>query len=234
MLEDSDIQLAVEKGYASRMANNAQACINAKRFIVAEGIYDQFKEALVEKCKTAKLGDPNDKERVNLGPLAVKRLTDNLRQQVTDSLNQGVSLVHGSLDLPANLADLGGDPAGNYFSPLVLDEIPASSRAYSEEFFGPVFSLFPVKNDAEAIELANDNAYGLGASVWTKDIERAERMAREIDSGMVWVNDNVASMHDIPWGGFKDSGHGRECRSEGTVGISTRKSVVIQTQEESK
>ena len=100
--------------------------------------------------------------------------------------------------------------------------------AYQEEFFGPVFNLFRANSDEHAIRLANDSDYGLGASVFSADLERAERVARQIDAGMVWVNDFVQSQHDVPWGGFKDSGYGRECYSDGSVGLANRKSIVIE------
>ena len=133
--------------------------------------------------------------------------------------------------MPKDISVYGGDPEGNYFSPIVLEDIPLNSIAYKEEFFGPVFSLYKATSDEHAIELANDSDYGLGASVFSSDLERAERMARNIDSGMVWVNEFVMSAHDVPWGGFKDSGHGRECHTDGTIENSTRKSIVLERQD---
>lgn len=140
-----------------------------------DGVYDQFRDALVEKIKaTAILGDPMDKLEVNVGPLAVKHLTEGLREQVRDSVSQGARITHGSLDVPAHLEHYGG----NFFEPIVLEDIPHDSRAYCEELFGPVFSLYKVKTENEAIDLANATDYGLGAAVFSKDIDRAERVIR--------------------------------------------------------
>jgi succinate-semialdehyde dehydrogenase/glutarate-semialdehyde dehydrogenase len=207
------------------MVNNGQACINAKRFLIHESIYDSFKEALIEKIKsTARLGDPMDKENVTVGPLAIQHLTEELRQQVRDTLSSGASLAYGSLDVPASLNHHGG----NFFEPLVLENIPSTSRAFSEELFGPVFSMYKFRTDQEAIDLANATDYGLGAAVFGKDLERAERVIRNIDAGMLYVNDFVQSQVDVPSGGTKDSGYGRECHLEGFRDISNLKGIVIQ------
>ena len=227
VLDDSDLNFAIEKAYISRMANNGQACINAKRLIIHEKLYDQFRDGMIEKIKaSAKLGDPMDKENVSVGPLAIKHLTEGLRQQVRDSVQQGAKITHGSLEVPKHLQDLGG----NFFEPIVLENINPSTRAYCEELFGPVFSLYKVKSDQEAIDLANCTDYGLGAAVFGKDIERAENVIRQIDSGMLYVNDFVQSQVDVPGGGTKDSGYGRECYIQGLHDISNAKSVVVQKQ----
>ena len=135
------------------------------------------------------MGDPMDQHGVTLGPLAVERLTEGLRQQVRDSVSQGAKLVHGSLEVPDHLKHHGG----NFFEPLVLENIKPNTRAYCEELFGPVFSLYSVSSDDQAIELANDTEYGLGAALFTKDIEKAEHLARRLDAGMLYVNDFVQS-----------------------------------------
>jgi succinate-semialdehyde dehydrogenase/glutarate-semialdehyde dehydrogenase len=172
VLDDSDVGFAVEKGYISRMVNNGQACINAKRFIVHESVYEAFKEAMIEKIKsTARLGDPMDKANT-VGPLAVAHLTEHLRQQVRDTISQGAKLAHGSVEAPKGMEE------GNFFEPLVLENISPACRAYTEELFGPVFSMYKFKTEQEAIELANTTDYGLGAAVFSQDIERAEKVAR--------------------------------------------------------
>ena len=129
---------------------------------------------MIEKIKaTAKLGDPMDKQ-FSVGPLAIERLTEELRQQVRDSVSSGAKITHGSIEVPDNLKHYGG----NFFEPLVMENIQPSARAYCEELFGPVFALYRVKSDQEAIDLANITDYGLGAAVFSADIERAERVIR--------------------------------------------------------
>ena len=135
------------------------------------------------------MGDPMDEENVTLGPLAIERLTEGLRDQVRDSIKQGAKLSYGSLDIPDHLQHHGG----NFFQPLVLEDINTSTRAYCEELFGPVFSLYKVKTEQEAIDLANVTEYGLGAALFTKDLDKAERLARQLDAGMLYVNDFVQS-----------------------------------------
>ena len=225
VLDDSNLDLAIQKAFLSRMVNNGQACINAKRFIIHESHYSKFKEGLIEAIKTnVKMGDPMDQENVTLGPLAIKRLTEGLRDQVRDSISQGVKLSHGSLDVPADLQQHGG----NFFEPLVIDDIKSNTRAYCEELFGPVFSLYSVKSDQEAIDLANDSDYGLGAALFSQDIEKAERLGSQLDAGMLYVNDFVQSQSDVPGGGVKYSGYGRECHREGVLDLSMSKSIVIE------
>jgi len=131
------------------------------------------------------------------------------------------------MEVPKDLAHLGG----NFFEPVVLENINPNSRAFCEELFGPVFSLYSVKSDKEAIELANNTDYGLGAAVFSQDLKRAEDMARKLDAGMLYINDFVQSQSDVPSGGTKDSGYGRECFSDGLVDLSNRKSIIIQKHE---
>lgn len=136
-------------------------------------------------------------------------------------------MTHGSYEMPPKFAHFGG----NFFEPVVLEDINPNSRAFCEEFFGPVFQLYSVKSDDEAIQLANCTDYGLGAAVFSQDLERAEAMARKLDAGMLYVNDFVQSQSDVPSGGTKDSGYGRECFSDGLVDLSNRKSIIIQKHE---
>jgi len=221
VLEDSDIQLAVDKGYVSRMVNNGQACINAKRFIVHEEIYERFRDALIEKIKAeTKMGDPLDPE-MNLGPLADQKQAATLREQVQRSLDKGAEMTYGSLEVPNDLHP------GNYFGPIVLENIQPGSAADCEELFGPVFSLFKVYSSQQAIDLANNSDYGLGAAVFSGDVARAERVARKLDAGMIYINDFVQSQSNVPSGGTKDSGYGRECHFEGLVDLSNSKSIVV-------
>lgn len=205
VLHDADIELAVEKGVTSRLVNSGQACINAKRFIVDESVMDKFSECMVEKLKTIKTGDPLDVE-TNVGPLARYDLYEQLIDQATRVHQSGARILHGAIPK--------ADPTkGNVFAPLVFDQIPAGSPAFTEEFFGPVFNLFSVKGTEEAIELANSTEYGLGAAVFGQ--EGVEEVASRIESGMVFVNEFTKSDSRLPYGGIKRSGFGRECGPEG-------------------
>ena len=181
---------------------------------------------MIEKIKsTAKLGDPMDKSNTTVGPLAIAHLTEHLRQQVRDTVSQGAKLTHGSIEAPKGMEE------GNFFEPLVLENITQDCRGYSEELFGPVFSMYRVKSEQEAIELANTSDYGLGAAVFSKDIERAEKVVRQLDAGMLYINDFVQSQYDVPSGGTKDSGYGRESHYDGFVDLSNAKSIVIEKQQ---
>ena len=141
-------------------------------------------------------------------------------------MKQGAKITYGSLDVPKDLQHYGG----NFFQPIVLENITPGVRAYDEELFGPVFSMYKVKSDEEAIELANATDFGLGAAVFCRDLERAERVIRQIDAGMLYVNDFVQSQVNVPSGGTKDSGYGRECFKEGLHDLCNIKGIVIQPQ----
>lgn len=197
----ADLDRAVETAVKARIVNNGQSCIAAKRFIVTEEVADVFEVEFTKAMKALKVGDPFD-ESTDIGPLATAAIADELESQVNRSVANGARLLTGG----RRLRDLGP----NYFEPTVLSAIPESAPAYAEELFGPVASLFRVRDIDEAIRLANDTTFGLGASVWTNDQEEQQRFIDEIESGQVFINAMVASDARLPFGGVKRSGYGRE------------------------
>jgi succinate-semialdehyde dehydrogenase / glutarate-semialdehyde dehydrogenase len=206
VMPSADLDAAVATAVQARIQNNGQSCIAAKRFIVAEPIADEFERRFVAKMEGLRIGDPFD-EKTELGPLSTPDAVKDLDADVQRTVKAGAKLLTG------------GHPVkrpGNYYAPTVLTNVPKNSPAYGEEFFGPVASIFRVKDQDEAIRIANDVRFGLGASVWTNDEKERERFINEIDAGMVFVNKMVASDPRIPFGGVKASGHGREL---GIVGI---------------
>jgi succinate-semialdehyde dehydrogenase / glutarate-semialdehyde dehydrogenase len=204
VLPSADVDLAAETAVKARIVNNGQSCIAAKRFIVADAVYDRFAAAFVDRMRALRVGDPMD-ESVDVGPLATRAIRDDLARQVADSIAAGARLI---------LGDAPDDPAAhgrsNFFPPTVLADVPPGAPAAREELFGPVAALFRVAGADEALARANDTGFGLGASVWTRDRNEALRFAREIQAGSVFVNDMVASDPRFPFGGIKRSGFGRE------------------------
>jgi succinate-semialdehyde dehydrogenase/glutarate-semialdehyde dehydrogenase len=200
VLPSADVKKAAEVAVKARLINNGQPCIAAKRFIVHESIADEFEREFVRRMKDLVVGDPLD-EAVELGPLAMPQLVDDLEEQVRKSVGAGARLLCGGNRL---------DRAGYFFEATVLSEIPPSAPAFAEETFGPVASLFRAKNTADAIALANATPFGLGASVWTRDRDEAEELIAGIEVGQVFVNAMVASDPRLPFGGVKHSGFGRE------------------------
>ena len=223
VLDDADISKAAKAGVASRLVNNSQACTNAKRFIVNEKIYDEFKEKVIQELDALKIGDPTE-EDTTLGPLAKEEAVKGLRDQVLKSVEKGAKVSYGDeSQLSTEL-----DPTkGFFFTPIILEDIPKDSPAYNEELFGPVIGMFKVKDDQEAIELANDHEYGLSGAVFSTDIERAEKVALEIESGMMNINDISKGYKELPFGGVKSSGYGRESSMQGCREFINIKAVAI-------
>jgi succinate-semialdehyde dehydrogenase / glutarate-semialdehyde dehydrogenase len=217
VMPSANLDAAVATAVEARVVNNGQSCIAAKRFIVHESIAADFEKKFVDRMKNLRVGDPFD-ETTELGPLATADAVKSLDADVQKSVKAGATLLTGGhkLDLP-----------GNYYAPTVLTDIPKESPAYREEFFGPVASLFRVKNIDEAIRLANDSRFGLGASAWTNDDRERERFINELESGMVFINKMVASDARIPFGGVKSSGHGRELSANGIREFMNIKTVSI-------
>jgi succinate-semialdehyde dehydrogenase/glutarate-semialdehyde dehydrogenase len=214
VMPSADLDAAVATAVEARVLNNGQSCIAAKRFIVAEPIAAEFERKFVSRMQSLRVGDPFD-DKTELGPLATADAVKSLDADVQKTVQAGAKVLTGGhpLKLP-----------GNFYAPTVLTDIPKESPAYREEFFGPVASLFRVKNIDEAIGIANDSRFGLGASAWTNDERERERFINELEAGMVFINKMVASDPRIPFGGVKQSGHGREL---GVFGI--REFVNIKT-----
>ena len=217
VMPSADLDAAAATAVEARVINNGQSCIAAKRFIVHESIAADFEKKFVARMKNLRIGDPFD-EKTELGPLATASAVKDLDADVQKTVKAGAKLLTGGhkLELP-----------GNYYAPTVLTDIPKESPAYREEFFGPVASLFRVKDIDEAIALANDSRFGLGASAWTNDDSERERFINELESGMVFINKMVASDPRIPFGGVKHSGHGRELSANGIREFMNIKTVWI-------
>ena len=206
VLESADLEEAVATAVKARMLNNGQSCIAAKRFIVAESIADRFESQLLDRFKALTIGDPMDKD-TDIGPLATAKICSELDQQVKEAVKQGAKVL------------IGGDPIsdrqGNYYPPTILANVPADSPIAREEFFGPVAMLFRVENIDEAIAVANNIPFGLGASAWTSNTDESKRFVNELEAGAVFINGMVKSDPRLPFGGIKRSGYGRELSSQG-------------------
>jgi succinate-semialdehyde dehydrogenase/glutarate-semialdehyde dehydrogenase len=205
VLADADLPLAASAGVAARYQNAGQSCIAAKRFVLVESIADEFLDLFKKKAAALCIGDPT-KETTDIGPLARGDLREQLQKQVDDALSKGATAV------------LGGEPlsgAGYFYPPSVLDGVRPGMRAYEEELFGPVAIGIRARNEEEALRIANDNRYGLGGSVWTRDAQKGETLARRMQSGATFVNGMVKSDPRLPFGGVKASGYGRELSVQG-------------------
>jgi len=200
VMPSANLDQAVETAVQARVQNNGQSCIAAKRFIVADSIAPEFEKKFVQRMQNLRVGDPFD-EKTELGPLSTADAVTSLDADVKKTVEAGAKVLTGGH--PLNLP-------GNFYAPTVLTNIPKESPAYREEFFGPVASVFRVKDVDEAIRLANDSRFGLGASAWTNDECEREQLINELESGMVFINKMVASDPRVPFGGVKHSGHGRE------------------------
>jgi succinate-semialdehyde dehydrogenase/glutarate-semialdehyde dehydrogenase len=217
VMPSANLEDAIAMGVKARTLNNGQSCIAAKRFIVAEEIADKFERGFVEKMRALKLGDPFD-EHTDVGPLATAEAVTSLHADVEKTVEAGAKVLAGGK--PA-------DMPGNFYLPTVLTNIPKNSPAYQEEFFGPVASLFRVKNLDEAIRVANDSRFGLGASAWTNDPHEQERFINELEAGMVFINQMVVSDPRVPFGGVKRSGVGRELSVNGIREFTNIKTVWV-------
>jgi succinate-semialdehyde dehydrogenase / glutarate-semialdehyde dehydrogenase len=200
VLPSADLDQAATMAVKGRMLNNGQSCIAAKRFIVAEGVYDGFRTRFLQRVAALRVGDPMD-PATDLGPLATEAIRAGLDQQVRRSVEAGARLLTGGRPL---------DRPGFFYQPTVLEDVPADAPAAREELFGPVATLYRAPDLDAAIGIANDTPFGLGASVFTRDREQAERCLREIEAGTVFINGLVASDPRFPFGGIKQSGYGRE------------------------
>ena len=218
VLDDADLEAAAERGAWARNQNGGQSCIAAKRFVVVDDVYDAFVDRLVAETEALTVGDPLDPS-TDVGPQASPRFLETLHDQVTASVEAGATVLTGGEPL---------DRDGAYYPPTVLSDVPANCPADSEELFGPVASVYRVADEDEAVAVANDTRFGLGASVWTTDRERGESLAREIDAGCVYVNQLVKSDPRVPFGGVGDSGYGRELSAIGIQEFVNRKTVWVE------
>lgn len=218
ILDDADIETAVTTCVTSRMLCCGQVCISPKRIIVVESIYEVFEEKVVELVKSYQPNNPMD-ESSNLGPMARDDLRESLHKQVEESIRLGAKCLTGGKKMAGE---------GFYYQPTVLSNVSPDMPAFSEELFGPVVVLIRARDESEAIALANNTDFGLGAAVFTKDVERGEHIAREkLAAGICAVNTRVASDPRLPFGGIKSSGYGRECAAEGIKEFMNTKTVMI-------
>ncbi|WP_411828109.1 NAD-dependent succinate-semialdehyde dehydrogenase [Luteolibacter sp. AS25] len=215
ILEGANLAEVVEKAIKGRMVNTGQSCVSAKRFIVVEPLAKKFIAGMKKGMAKMKMGDPMDEE-TQVGPLSTERAAVKLQEQVTSSIRAGAKAI------------LGGDRPkcpGAFFNPTILTGVTPENPTFDQELFGPVATIHVVKDEAEAIELANNSSYGLGGSVHTTDIERAHEVARQIDTGMVFINRSTKSQAELPFGGTKNSGYGRELSEMGILEFVNRKLI---------
>ena len=217
VMPSADLEKAVSTAVTSRTLNNGQSCVNAKRIIVHEEIADEFERRFVESMAALRVGDPMS-EDTDMGPLATSQMLEDVADQVRKSVEAGARVLTGGEPM---------DEPGNFYPPTVITDIPKDSPAYREEIFGPVASLFRVRDIDEAIHLANDTAFGLSSSAWTNDPAEQERFINEIEAGMVYVNRMTESTPEIPFGGAKNSGYGRELSHFGIHEFTNVKTVWI-------
>jgi succinate-semialdehyde dehydrogenase/glutarate-semialdehyde dehydrogenase len=217
VMPSADLDRAVDVGVGARLLNNGQSCINAKRFIVHSDVYDEFTRRFVEAMKAKVVGDPMS-ESTDVGPLATAQQVDDVAELVDDAVSHGAEVLCGGKAL---------EQAGFYYPPTVLAGITPAMRVHQEEVFGPVATLYRVDGLEEAIDLANGTEFGLGSNIWTEDVDEQERFVRDLAAGMVFVNGNTTSYTQLPFGGIKTSGYGRELSSHGIRAFCNVKSVWV-------
>lgn len=218
VLDDADLDLAVKTCVQGRIYNNGQTCVNAKRFIVTEKNYDAFVEAYAEAFRSIKLGDPKADD-TQLGPMVTKKQRDELHQQVKESIEKGARLVVGG-DVP--------ERKGWFYPATVLADVAPGQPAYEDELFGPAAAIIRAKDDMDALRIANSSRYGLGGGIFSRDVERARKLAADyFDTGMVFINTFNVAYPSMPFGGVKTSGYGREHGPEGLKEFVNVKSIRI-------
>ena len=217
VMPSADFEGALSTAVKARTINSGQSCIAAKRFFVADEIYDDFSQQFVERMRALKIGDPFD-QTTDLGPLATEQILQGVHEQVQKSIAGGAKLLTGGNRIHG---------PGFFYEPTVLVDVPKESPAYREEVFGPVASVFRVRDADEAVEAANDTTFGLGASAWTNDPAEQELFTSELETGMVFINAMVASDPRLPFGGVKRSGFGRELGAMGIREFTNTKTIWI-------
>lgn len=201
VLEDADLDLAAATCAHARLYNNGETCIAAKRFIVVDSVYDKFRDLVIEKFKSYKVGDPMEKS-TDVGPMSSSKQRENLHKQVQESVDKGATITLGG-EIP--------DKPGAFYPPTILENIKPDQPAYKDELFGPVAALIRAKDQEDALRIANDSRYGLGGAIFSKDEEKAINLAQQhFDTGMVYINGYDLVSPGLPFGGVKDSGYGRE------------------------
>ncbi|MDG4648711.1 NAD-dependent succinate-semialdehyde dehydrogenase [Roseibacterium sp. SDUM158017] len=218
VLEDADIETAVKFSIMGRLYNNGETCVSAKRFIVTDKVYDAFVDAFVAQMQAIRLGDPTDADS-QLGPLSSQEQFDKVKDQVDDSVAKGATLLCGGA---------APDRTGAYYPATVLADLAPGMPAHDDEIFGPVASVIRAKDDADAMRLANESRYGLGGGIFSRDAERALKLARDhFDTGMIRINSFGAADPNMPFGGVKDSGYGREHGGFGMKEFVNAKSIFL-------
>jgi succinate-semialdehyde dehydrogenase/glutarate-semialdehyde dehydrogenase len=221
VLEDADLDHTVKWAVWGKMYNTGQTCCAAKRFIVVEELADKFLEKFEAALRAVEPGDPMD-EATTLGPLSTESALVDLLKQVDGAISKGAKLVMGGKRI---------DRPGSFMEPTILTDIKPENPAFRQEFFGPVALFFRVKNEEAAIALANDSDFGLGGSVFTRDVARGKRVASRIDTGMMFINNISWSDAELPFGGIKNSGYGRELGDMGIQEFVNKKLVRVGSME---
>jgi succinate-semialdehyde dehydrogenase/glutarate-semialdehyde dehydrogenase len=217
VMPSADLGRAVEVGVKARVQNNGQSCIAAKRFILHEDIAEEYEERYASEMAKLVVGDPLD-PATDVGPLATPSGRDEVAEQVEDAISKGARVLCGGERI---------DSPGWFYPPTALAGLTEDMRVYREEVFGPVASMFTVGSIDEAIELANDSDFGLGSNAWTEDAAEQQKFARELEAGMVFINWMVTSYYDLPFGGVKRSGYGRELSDPGIKEFANTKTVWV-------
>lgn len=217
VLDGADLPHCSSMAAQSRTINSGQSCIAAKRFIVQKGVAEEFTDLLVKNMRALRVGDPRQ-EATQVGPLARKDLLETVHRQVQQSVRKGARLLTGGKS---------SEGKGFFYEPTVLARVKSGMPAFDEEVFGPVASVIVAKDEEDAIKLANDSRFGLGASVWSRDLSKAESLAQRLEAGNVFINDFVKSDPRLPFGGVKASGYGRELGSYGIKEFTNIKTISI-------
>jgi succinate-semialdehyde dehydrogenase/glutarate-semialdehyde dehydrogenase/succinyl-CoA reductase len=215
VLDDADIEKAAEGAIKGRFLNCGQSCVASKRFIVSSKIANEFIESFVEKTEKLRVGDPMS-DNTDIGPLSSIKSLDNIDSMVKDAISNGAELLTGGERIGS---------IGAFYKPTVIKNVNAKMRVSNEETFGPIAPIMIVDDDAEAISAANNSEFGLGGSIWTRDLDRAQKLSMEMECGIVTVNNMVASDPRVPFGGIKHSGFGRELSRYGMLEFVNVKSV---------
>lgn len=217
VMPSTDVERAAEVAVTARTLNNGQSCVNAKRFFIHTDIYDTFLDAFVTRMKALVVGDPMQ-PGTDIGPLATEAGRNDVEAYVNDAVDKGATVRSGGKRL---------ERPGWFFPPTVITDVTRNMRMFGEEVFGPVAQVFPVSSLAEAVDLANEHPYGLGSNLWSEDESEQEVFIRDIQSGMAFINGHTASYPEIPFGGIKRSGYGRELSDIGMKEFMNAKTVWV-------